>query len=152
MSRLPAHMRLRTLPDPDFLPSLDARTAGTRPSLGLPDDVAHPPRILLLYGSLRERSYSRLVVEEAARLVRRFGGEPRIFDPSDLPPPGLVNGDDHPAVRELREHALWSEGQIWCSPERHGLRGGPSMHRTPVRRSRAGTFPGRRRSRPRVRP
>lgn len=120
MSRLPAHMRLRTLPDPDFLPSLDARTAGTRPSLGLPDDVAHPPRILLLYGSLRERSYSRLVVEEAARLVRRFGGEPRIFDPSDLPPPGLVNGDDHPAVRELREHALWSEGQIWCSPERHG--------------------------------
>lgn len=113
-------MRLRTLPDPDSLPALDPRYAFERPARSLPDSLRHPPRILLLYGSLRERSYSRLVVEEAARLVRFFGGEPRIFDPSDLPLPDQISGDDHPAVHELREHAMWSEGQIWCSPERHG--------------------------------
>ena len=58
--------------------------------------------------------------EEAARLLRFFGAEPRIFDPSDLPLPDQVKGDDHPAVRELRELSIWSEGQVWCSPERHG--------------------------------
>ncbi|HUD95591.1 arsenical resistance protein ArsH, partial [Sphingobium sp.] len=79
-----------------------------------------PPRILLLYGSLRERSFSRLTVEEAARLLQFFGAETRIFDPSDLPLPDQIAGDDHPAVHELREHALWSEGMVWCSPERHG--------------------------------
>ena len=89
------------------------------PGLGLgPDD--HPPRILLLYGSLRERSYSRLADEEAARLLQFFGAEVRIFDPSDLPFPDQVAGDDHPAIHELREHAIWSEGMVWCSPERHG--------------------------------
>ncbi|MEC9244211.1 arsenical resistance protein ArsH [Nitratireductor rhodophyticola] len=113
-------MRLRTLPDSRSLPALDQHHALKRPAEGLPPGPQHPPRILLLYGSLRGRSYSRLVVEEAARLVRFFGGEPRIFDPSDLPFPDQVAGDDHPAVRELREHAMWSEGQIWCSPERHG--------------------------------
>ena len=113
-------MRLRPLPDPDFLPALDARHALRSPANGLATEPRHPPRILLLYGSLRERSYSRLVVEEAARLVRFFGAEPRIFDPSDLPLPDQVKGDDHPAVHELREHSMWSEGQIWCSPERHG--------------------------------
>lgn len=113
-------MRLRTLPDPDFLPALDTRYALQRPANGLATESWHSPRILLLYGSLRERSYSRLVVEEAARLVRFFGGEPRIFDPSDLPLPDQVKGDDHPAVHELRELSMWSEGQIWCSPERHG--------------------------------
>jgi arsenic resistance protein ArsH len=61
-----------------------------------------------------------MVVEEAARLLRWFGCETRIFDPSDLPLPDQVAGDDHPAVAELRELSLWSEGQIWCSPERHG--------------------------------
>lgn len=113
-------MRLRTLPDPDFLPALDTRYALQRPASGLATEPWHPPRILLLYGSLRERSYSRLVVEEAARLVRFFGAEPRIFDPSDLPLPDRIKGDDHPAVHELRELSMWSEGQIWCSPERHG--------------------------------
>ncbi|MFC5584400.1 arsenical resistance protein ArsH [Nitratireductor kimnyeongensis] len=113
-------MRLRTLPDPDSLPALDCEHAFERPASGLPGELNHPPRILLLYGSLRDRSYSRLAVEEAARLVRFFGGEARIFDPSDLPLPDQVKGDDHPAVRELRELAMWSEGQIWCSPERHG--------------------------------
>lgn len=113
-------MRLRTLSDPDFLPALDARHALHRPANGLAAGPQHAPRILLLYGSLRERSYSRLAVEEAARLLRFFGAEPRIFDPSDLPLPDQVRSDDHPAVHELRKLSMWSEGQIWCSPERHG--------------------------------
>jgi arsenical resistance protein ArsH len=113
-------MRLRTLSDPDFLPALQTRHAQQSLMSSLAAQPRHPPRILLLYGSLRERSYSRLVVEEAARLVRFFGGEPRIFDPSDLPLPDQVGGDDHPAVHELRALSMWSEGQIWCSPERHG--------------------------------
>lgn len=113
-------MRLRTLPDPDYLPALDKEFALQTPAVGLAAHPTHPPRILLLYGSLRERSYSRLIVEEAARLLRFFGAEPRIFDPSDLPFPDQVGNDDHPAVRELRELSMWSEGQIWCSPERHG--------------------------------
>jgi arsenic resistance protein ArsH len=78
------------------------------------------PRILLLYGSLRERSYSRLCVEEAARLLQFFGAETRIYDPRNLPLPDQVAGDDHEAIHELRELSMWSEGQVWCSPERHG--------------------------------
>jgi arsenic resistance protein ArsH len=113
-------MPLRELTDLSSLPALKPEFAMRRPAEGLPDPLGHPPRILLLYGSLRERSYSRLAVEEAARLLTLFGAEARIFDPSDLPLPDQVKGDDHPAVRELREHALWSEGQVWCSPERHG--------------------------------
>jgi arsenic resistance protein ArsH len=89
-------MRLRALPDPDHLPALDTRFAPRRPAASLATSPRHPPRILLLYGSLRERSYSRLVVEEAARLLRFFGAEPRIFDPSDLPLPDQVRADDHP--------------------------------------------------------
>lgn len=111
--------RLRALPDPDYLPALQPAYAHRRPALGLGADEP-PPRILLLYGSLRERSYSRLVVEEAARLLQWFGCETRIFDPVDLPLPDQVVGDDHPAVAELRDLSLWSEGQVWCSPERHG--------------------------------
>jgi arsenic resistance protein ArsH len=80
---------------------------------------AHKPRILLLYGSTRERSFSRLLVEEAARLLEHFGAETRIFNPSGLPLPDDVPVD-HPKVQELRELVLWSEGQVWCSPERHG--------------------------------
>ena len=111
--------RLRALTDPDHLPALKPAYVHPRPALGL-GDCDPPPRILLLYGSLRERSFSRLAVEEAARLLRHFGCDTRIFDPSDLPLPDQVGGDDHPAVHELREHSLWSEGQVWCSPERHG--------------------------------
>ena len=83
----------------------------------------HAPRFLLLYGSLRERSYSRLVAEEAARLLRAMGGETRFFDPTGLP---LVDAvpDDHPKVRELRTLAAWSEGMVWSSPERHGAMSG----------------------------
>lgn len=104
-----------------FLPNVD------EPLLHLPSETrlepplrsTHPPRILLLYGSLRERSYSRLLVEEAARLLQHLGAETRIFDPRGLP---QVDGApaDHPKVQELRQLSLWSEGQVWCSPERHG--------------------------------
>ncbi len=81
--------------------------------------ATHAPRILLLYGSLRERSFSRLVVEESARLLRQMGAETRVFNPSGLPLPD--DGDEsHPKVQELREMMAWSEGQVWCSPERHG--------------------------------
>lgn len=111
--------RVRTLTDPDHLPALDRAFVVEPPALGLGDDQP-PPRILLLYGSLRQRSFSRLCVEEAARLLQLFGAETRIFDPSDLPLPDQVGDDDHPAVHELRELSMWSEGQVWCSPERHG--------------------------------
>ncbi|MES2185008.1 MAG: arsenical resistance protein ArsH [Pseudomonadota bacterium] len=112
-------MRLRDLPEADRLPALDPAFAHRRPA-ALPGADQAPPRILLLYGSLRERSFSRLAVEEAARLLRFFGAETRIFDPSDLPLPDQVPGDDHPAIHELRALSDWSEGQVWCSPERHG--------------------------------
>lgn len=111
--------RLRALSDPRHLPALDLRYIRERPAVGLGAGDP-PPRILLLYGSLRERSFSRHAVEEAARLLQLFGAETRIFDPSDLPLPDQVKGDDHPAVHELRDHAMWSEGMVWCSPERHG--------------------------------
>lgn len=80
---------------------------------------AHKPRILLLYGSLRARSYSRLLTMEAARLLEHFGAETKIFDPHGLPLPDDAP-DTHPKVQELRQLAVWSEGQVWCSPERHG--------------------------------
>ena len=84
-----------------------------------PGDPGHPPRILTLYGSLRERSYSRLVAEEAGRLLTYLGCEVRTFDPRGLPLPDS-DGPDHPKVRELRDLAVWSEGMVWVSPERHG--------------------------------
>jgi arsenical resistance protein ArsH len=81
--------------------------------------LLHKPRILLLYGSLRERSYSRFLTLEAARLLEAMGAETKIFDPADLPLPDAVP-ETHPKVQELRDLAAWSEGQVWCSPERHG--------------------------------
>jgi arsenic resistance protein ArsH len=111
--------RLRPLPDSGCLPALQKEFIPRRPGFGLGDGQPLP-RILLLYGSLRERSYSRLVVEECARLLHLLGCDTRIFDPSDLPLPDQIAGDNHPAVHELREHSLWSEGHVWCSPERHG--------------------------------
>jgi len=83
------------------------------------DTGTHKPRILLLYGSTRPRSFSRLLVEEAARLLERFGAETRIFNPSGLPLPDDAPVD-HPKVQELLQLMQWSEGQVWCSPERHG--------------------------------
>jgi arsenical resistance protein ArsH len=79
----------------------------------------HRPRILLLYGSLRERSYSRFLTLEAARLLEQLGAEARVFDPRGLPMPDSTPAD-HPKVQELRELSQWSEGHVWCSPERHG--------------------------------
>jgi arsenic resistance protein ArsH len=79
----------------------------------------HPPRLLFLYGSLRKRSYSRLLAEEAARIVSDLGAETRFFDPTDLPLCDAVPAD-HPKVVELRALSEWSEGQVWSSPEKHG--------------------------------
>ncbi len=81
--------------------------------------AAHPPRILLLYGSVRKRSFSRLVTEEAARILHRLGAETRVFNPSGLPLPDDADAS-HPKVQELRDLVTWCEGMVWCSPERHG--------------------------------
>ena len=81
--------------------------------------ATHAPRFLLLYGSVRERSYSRLLTMEAARLLEAMGGEVAVFDPSGLPLPDDAP-DTHPRVQELRRLAAWAEGMVWCSPERHG--------------------------------
>ena len=79
----------------------------------------HSPRILFLYGSLRKRSYSRLLAEEAARIIIDMGAEARFYDPFDLPLCDAVSAD-HPKVVELRTLSAWSEGQVWSSPEKHG--------------------------------
>ena len=81
--------------------------------------ATHAPRILLLYGSVRKRSFSRLMCEEAARILNRLGAETRLFDPSGLPLPDDAE-PDHPRVQELRTLTTWCEGMVWCSPERHG--------------------------------
>ena len=88
-------------------------------ALGITQVASHPPRILLLYGSLRERSFSKLLTLEAERLLQAMGCETRVYDPAGLPLPDSV-ASDHPKVAELRALSLWSEGQVWCSPERHG--------------------------------
>ena len=89
-------------------------------SLLTPHQVStHPPRILMLYGSLRERSYSKLLTLEAVRLLEAMGAEVKVFDPLDLPQPDTAP-ETHPKVKELRDLAAWSEGMVWCSPERHG--------------------------------
>tara|TARA_R110000787_G_scaffold226246_1_gene334040 strand:+ start:2399 stop:3112 length:714 start_codon:yes stop_codon:yes gene_type:complete len=84
---------------------------------------AHPPRILLLHGSVRARSFSRLANEEAARILQRLGCETRAFDASGLPLADDAD-DSHPKVAELRDLVIWSEGMVWCSPERHGAMSG----------------------------
>lgn len=84
-----------------------------------PDEPDHPPRILLLYGSVRDTSYSRAAAEEGARVLRALGCETRMFDPSGLPLPDDAPAD-HPKVVELRDMVMWSEGMVWSSPERHG--------------------------------
>lgn len=107
-------------PDLLGLPNID-RGAFEVPGidLGQPKRATHRPRILLLYGSLRERSFSRFATMEAARLLEAFGAETRVFNPAGLPLPDDAPAD-HPKVKELRDLSTWSEGQVWCSPERHG--------------------------------
>lgn len=90
------------------------------PALAGPEGPVHPPRILLLYGSLRDSSYSRLAAEEGARVLRALGCETRFFDPRGLPLPDDGADADHPKVIELRDLVMWSEGMVWSSPERHG--------------------------------
>ncbi|TGL55410.1 arsenical resistance protein ArsH [Leptospira wolffii] len=80
----------------------------------------HPPKILVLYGSLRDRSYSRLLAEESVRILTKFGAEVKIFNPDGLPVFDNNRSADHPKVQELRNLSLWSEGHVWSSPEIHG--------------------------------
>lgn len=90
-----------------------------RGALGAPLASTHPPRILLLHGSLREQSYSRRVNEEAARILQKLGCETRVYNPSGLPLPDDADAS-HPKVQELRDLVTWAEGMVWSSPERHG--------------------------------
>ncbi|KQS85298.1 NADPH-dependent FMN reductase [Methylobacterium sp. Leaf361] len=108
-------------PFTDGLPNLsEAHFALPTPAqLQVPKPFTHAPRFLVLYGSLRERSFSRFLAHEAARLLEAMGGEVRIYDAHSLPLPDDTAAD-HPKVQELRNLSIWSEGQIWVSPERHG--------------------------------
>lgn len=99
----------------DLLPSLDHEHSTLTGKVS-----THKPRILLLYGSLRKRSFSRLAIEEAARILQHLGCEVQIFNPSGLPLPDDNADKTHPKVAELLALMAWSEGQVWCSPERHG--------------------------------
>ncbi len=102
---------------PNIEPALFDSGVGAR--LACAGASTHAPRFLLLYGSLRERSYSKLLTLEAARLLLAMGGEVRIFDPTGLPLPDAAP-ESHPKVQELRAAATWAEGMVWTSPERHG--------------------------------
>src|SRR5579875_1130376 len=114
----------RKLQDPSLLPALDRDHFRPPDQTRLSGPVSrHKPRILLLHGSLRERSYSRFLADEAERLLIAMGCETRRFDPAGLPLPDAVE-PSHPKVQELRALSLWSEGQIWSSPERHGTLSG----------------------------
>jgi len=103
------------------LPNIDSEVINpiNKDKLFVANKSTHAPKILLMYGSLRERSFSRLAVEEAARLLEYFGADTKIFNPKDLPQPDTVDAE-HPKVKELRDLVTWSEGMVWCSPERHG--------------------------------
>jgi arsenical resistance protein ArsH len=104
----------------DLLPALqDQHLRGTDLDALRPAFSTHKPKILVLYGSLREVSYSRLLAFEVQRLLERLGCEVRIFDPKGLPLPDEAPVS-HPKVQELRALSEWSEGQVWISPERHG--------------------------------
>ncbi|TDU32190.1 arsenic resistance protein ArsH [Panacagrimonas perspica] len=107
--------------DASLLPHLDGTlfAVPSAASLNPAARATHRPRILLLYGSLRARSFSRLVTFEAQRLLEAMGADTRIFDPTGLPLPDGAP-ESHPKVQELRELAAWSEGMVWTSPERHG--------------------------------
>ncbi len=88
------------------------------------NELNHRPRILILYGSLRDRSYSRLVAEEAGRILEYMGAEVKLYNPDGLPIYDYDRSVEHSKVKELRELSLWSEGQVWSSPELHGSMSG----------------------------
>lgn len=97
----------------------DHTVASTLADLGIVGASGHPPRVLVLYGSLRERSFSRLLAEEAGRVLTHMGADVRFFDPHGLPMFDRES-DDHPAVQQLRELSVWSEAHVWSCPEQHG--------------------------------
>lgn len=113
------------MPDSGSLPNVDAELFAfpSLERLSPPVRATHPPRFLLLYGSLRKRSFSKLLALEAARLLEAMGAETRVFDPAGLPLPDAAP-DTHPKVQELRQLAQWAEGMVWSSPERHGAMSG----------------------------
>jgi arsenic resistance protein ArsH len=113
------------MPDSELLPNVDTELFALPDleQLSPPARATHPPRFLLLYGSLRKRSFSKLLALEAARLLEAMGAETRVFDPSGLPLPD-AEPDTHPKVQELRQLAQWAEGMVWSSPERHGAMSG----------------------------
>ncbi|ESQ79161.1 NADPH-dependent FMN reductase [Asticcacaulis benevestitus DSM 16100 = ATCC BAA-896] len=112
---------MATVSDLSDMPQMEAPSfkAIDETSLLDPTRSSHAPRILLLYGSVRQRSFSRLATQEAARILEAFGAETRIYNPSGMPLPDDADVS-HPKVQELRDLVQWSEGMVWCSPERHG--------------------------------
>jgi arsenical resistance protein ArsH len=80
---------------------------------------SHAPKIMILYGSLREASLSRKLALEVERVLSAFGAEVRVFVPNGLPLFDRTS-NDHPEVVRLRQWSLWSEGHVWISPEQHG--------------------------------
>lgn len=102
--------------DDDGAVGADLSDAAAFASIG---KLTHKPRMLVLYGSLRDTSYSKLLAYECARLLELLGADVRVYNPSKLPvrDPAL---EDDPKVQELRALSLWSEGHVWCSPEMHG--------------------------------
>jgi arsenic resistance protein ArsH len=111
--------------DDPTLPALDASLFQTTDATRLwpATRATHAPRILMLYGSARERSFSRLLTHEAARLLAALGAEVEVYDPRGLPLPDDAPAS-HPKVEELRRLASWAEGMVWTSPERHGAMSG----------------------------
>lgn len=97
----------------------DHTVASTLDDLGITGSSHHPPKVLVLYGSLRERSFSRFLAQECERVLTRFGAEVRVFDASGLPVFDRLSFD-HPKVAELRALSIWSEAHVWVSPEQHG--------------------------------
>jgi len=77
------------------------------------------PKVLLLYGSLRDTSYSRMASEECARILQKLGADTNTFVPTDLPLPDSAK-DSHPKVQELRDKVTACDAMVWVSPERHG--------------------------------
>lgn len=104
--------------DPDWVSNLELTTVSDMAKKEL-DSSQNRLKVLVLYGSLRRRSYSRLVALEASRILFRLGCDVRVFNPEGLP----VKNDTehgHPKVQELRELSRWSDGHVWVSPEQHG--------------------------------